>query len=154
MNIHNRFAIFFMVLFFIFGSLTLVYGDDREKSRKHLKARLNGFQEVPAVSTVARGLFTAKIDHKAKEVSYRLSYHDLEGEVLQAHVHFGQRKVNGGVIAFLCANGDVPVPQPMDVSIQACPQSGTIEGTITEEDVLGPANQGIEPGEFEEFVNA
>jgi hypothetical protein len=49
------------------------------------------------------------------------------------------------VSAFLCGGGDKP-PCP--------PQSGTIVGTIDPADVIGPANQGIAPGEFAELVTA
>lgn len=154
MQIGNRIIIFFFALLFIFGSLTLVYSDNKRQILTHYAGNLHGFNEVPTISTVARGGFTAHIDYKNKKIQYRLNYYNLEGDVLQAHVRFGQRNVNGGVIAFLCANGDTPVPVPTGLSVQNCPQSGQIEGTLTEADVLGPSNQGIAAGEFDKFVNA
>lgn len=154
MKIGNRAIIFFIALLYIFGSLTLVYSENKRQVITHYAGTLHGFQELPAVSTFAGGSFTANIDYKNKKVQYRLNYYRLEGDVLQAHVRFGQRNVNGGVIAFLCANGDTPVPVPTGLSVQNCPQSGQIEGTLTEADVLGPPNQGIAAGEFDEFVNA
>ena len=69
---------------------------------------------------------------------------DLEAPVLFAHIHFGQRSVNGGVAAFLCGGGSKP----------ACPQSGTVTGTIVPTDVIGPVGQGIAAGEFDELVAA
>ena len=154
MQIGNRIIIFFFALLFIFSSLTLVYSDNKRKVITHYAGNLHGFNEVPTISTAARGGFTAHITFKNKKIQYRLSYNRLEGDVLQAHVRFGQRNVNGGVIAFLCANGDTPVPVPTSLSVQNCPQSGQIEGTLTEADVLGPSNQGIAAGEFDKFVNA
>jgi hypothetical protein len=109
-----------------------------------VQARLKGFEEVPAVSTVASGSFEAQIDRAAQRIDYELSYMDLEATVLFAHIHLGQRTANGGVAAFLCGGGGKP----------ACPQSGTVTGTIVPADVVGPAAQGIAPGEFDELVRA
>ena len=110
-----------------------------------VQARLKGFEEVPAVSTVASGKFTAKIDRSAQLIDYKLSFQDLEANSLFAHIHLGQRTANGGVSVFLCGGGDKP-PCP--------PTSGTVEGTIDPADVIGPTSQGIAPGEFDELVTA
>jgi CHRD domain len=64
--------------------------------------------------------------------------------VLFAHIHFGQKDVNGGVSAFLCGGGDKP----------PCPMSGTVRGAIDPADIIGPSGQGIAPGEFDEVVAA
>lgn len=109
-----------------------------------VQARLKGFEEVPAVSTAASGKFEAEIDRAAQRIDYELSYSDLEAPVLFAHIHLGQRTANGGVAAFLCGGGGKP----------ACPQSGTVTGTIVPADVIGPASQGIAAGEFDELVTA
>ena len=113
-----------------------------------LRARLAGTQEVPAVSTDASGGFQARLVGEA--LHYELRYADLEGAISQAHIHFGQRSVNGGVAAFLCSNlGNGPT------GTQACPASpATITGIITSTDVVGPAAQGLAPGEFDELVRA
>ena len=61
----------------------------------------------------------------------------------------GSQSQAGGVSAFLCTNlGNGPA------GTQACPASGTITGTITPADVVGPAAQGIAAGEFRELVDA
>jgi len=133
-------------------------GDDRgrEKGRFAVRADLVGYQEVPALSTTARGRFTAWIDSRANTIHWRLSYEALEGEVQQAHVHFGQRGVNAGISFFLCTNlGNGPA------GTQACPVSpGEISGIVTPDQVIGPGptatapGQGIEPGAFDEIVAA
>ena len=56
---------------------------------KDLRERLVGYQEVPAVSSQATAKFRAKV-HRDK-ITFKLSYADLEGDVQQAHIHFGQR---------------------------------------------------------------
>jgi len=107
---------------------------------------LTGYQEAtPAgVSTVATGAFEATIDEDAQTIDYTLSYSGLEAPVLFAHIHFGNRFTSGGISAFLCGGGSKP----------ACPQEGVVTGTITPADVIGPASQGITPGEFGELVRA
>jgi CHRD domain len=115
-----------------------------------VRARLGGFQEVPALSTPAKGRFRAVIDEDAGTIEYTLSYQDLGSPVAQAHVHFGQRGVNGGISFFLCTNlGNGPP------GTQTCPAApAEISGTITSVEVVGPNTQGIDPGEFAEIVAA
>lgn len=105
-------------------------------------ATLDGYEEVPAVSTTGGGQFTLEI--RGDTMRYRLQYSGLEGNVTAAHIHLGQEDVVGGVIAFLCGGGGKP----------ACPQSGEVRGRITPSDIIGPEAQGIAPGEFDEAVAA
>ncbi len=108
---------------------------------------LTGSQEVPVISTTGEGEFRAQINEDGT-VDYELRY-DLEGEVTQAHIHFGQRGVNGGIIVFLCTNVGGPAGTP------PCPPSpGRVRGTLEASDIIGPENQGIEPGNIEEVLEA
>jgi hypothetical protein len=67
-------------------------------------AALTSYQEVPAVSSRATGSFSARLDERHGRLFWRLSYRNLDARVLQAHIHFGQKNVNGGVSVFLCSN--------------------------------------------------
>ncbi len=116
---------------------------------KQFQELMTGFEEVPAVSTNATGEFRARINNDETEISYELSYSGLEGSVTQAHIHLGQAAVNGGIGVFLCTNVGGPA------GTQPCPPSpATITGTITASNVIGPAAQGLAPGEFTELVRA
>jgi CHRD domain len=118
---------------------------------KAVSAVLIGYQEVPAISTVGGGEFKAKINADDTEVQYELSYSNLEGDVLQAHIHFAQTGVNGGITVFLCTNlGNGPP------GTQLCPPSpATITGSITADEVTaGAIAQGLGTGEFGEFLKA
>jgi hypothetical protein len=117
---------------------------------RDFKERLTGYEEVPALSTSGTGKFRASIRSGDTEIRYRLSYAGLEGTAQQAHIHLGQRGVNAGVIVFLCSNlADAPS------GTQPCPASpATVQGTLRAADVIGPAAQGIDPGEFDELVRA
>jgi hypothetical protein len=117
---------------------------------KQLNAMLSGYEEVPAVSTAASGVFRAQISRNEREISYTLSYSALEGDITQSHIHLGQAGVNGGISVFLCSN----LPNP-PAGTQACPPPpATIAGTIRATDVIGPEAQGIARGEFAELIQA
>jgi hypothetical protein len=111
-----------------------------------LRATLVGTQEVPVVSTQASGEFEARFEDDGT-LSYKLTYEGLEGgNTLFAHIHLGQRSVNGGVMTFLCGGGTKPTPCPN--------QSGTVEGSIAAADILGLATQQVPTMGFDEFVRA
>ncbi len=122
---------------------------------KKVKGDLTGYEEVPSLSTLGSGEFRARID--GEEIRWTLSYGSLESAVTQAHIHFGNVSVNGGISVFLCTNlGNGPT------GTQACPPApATISGTIRAADVspavaatAGAVAQGIAAGEFNELVAA
>jgi hypothetical protein len=118
-----------------------------------VRERLSGYEEVPSVSTVANGEFVASISRHEDSIDYRLSYRDLESDVTQAHIHFGQSRVNGGISVWLCANNPPITTAPPGTD--TCPvREGTVSGTIEPQDVVGPTGQGIAAGEFDELVAA
>lgn len=117
------------------------------------KDGLEGYQEVGttgAISTSGNGSFEAKVASDDSSFEWTLSYAALEGTVLQSHIHFGQRSVNGGISIFLCSNlGNGPA------GTLACPPPpATISGTADASDVIGPTGQGIAPGQFDEILAA
>ena len=111
---------------------------------------LVGYEENPDISTVASGSFRATIDEAAQTIEYELSFSGLEGTVLQAHIHFAKRAVNGGITVFLCGTAASPGP----AGTPTCPQSGTVSRTVGAADILAPGTQGIEAGNFDELVAA
>ncbi|MFP5286300.1 MAG: CHRD domain-containing protein [Thermoanaerobaculia bacterium] len=120
-------------------------------NNRRFTTSLRGFEEVPAISTLGRGQFEATLDEDGTEMSYRLVYSNLTGNVLQAHIHFAQEGVNGGIMVFLCSNlGNGPAGTP------ACPAPGTpVEGTVDAADVIaGAASQGIPPGQLGPVLRA
>lgn len=130
----------------IAGSLSVAIAAKMDR----IMERLTGYEEVPAVSTTGTARFTAKVIPHAPEIDYQLSYRDLQGDILQSHIHFGQMGVNGGISVFLCTNlGNGPA------GTQPCPPPpATITGVITPDNVIGPTGQGIAPGEFAELLQA
>jgi CHRD domain len=106
-------------------------------------ALLIGYEEVPPVFTKASGTLQVQISTDRSSIAYTLKYSGLSSAVTQAHIHFAQRPVNGGIIVFLCDNtGKAPTHVP------ACPNSGTVGGTITAADVIAVSGQGIAAQDF------
>jgi hypothetical protein len=118
-----------------------------------IRERLTGYEEDPmALSTTGTADFDARIDESKEQIFYRLAYRNLEGSPTQAHIHFGGRHQSGGISVWLCSN--LPSP-PTPAGTQPCPMpSGSVSGVIDASDVVGPAGQGIDPGEFDELVDA
>jgi hypothetical protein len=133
-----------------------IASDERRGGRDHFQTTMSGFQENPSISTTGTGHVDLRVDEDDQTIEFVVSYKDLEGVapfvtggvVLMSHIHVSARGVNGGVSAFFCGGGGKP----------ACPTpSGTVTGLITAADIVGPAAQGITPGEptaFEELVRA
>ena len=117
---------------------------------------LNGYEEVPSVSSVANGSFEARLSNDGTSLHYVLRYSGLEGTVTQSHVHFGQTSANGGISFFLCGTGPGPANRPPATApaTPTCPQSGTVEDDIVAADVIGPSGQGIDATEFREILAA
>ena len=115
---------------------------------ERVRATPTGWQENPPISTTARGRFRATV--RDARIQWELEYDRIEGgRVTQAHIHFAPRRVNGGISVWLC--GNLPATP---AGVQACPQRGTISGVARAADVIGPAGQGIAPGQFRELRRA
>lgn len=132
------------------------FADDRRGDAGVVNARLTGYEEVPAVSSAANGTFKARIDKATGEVDYEFSYDGLQGEVLQAHIHFGQPGVNGGIAVWLCQSATNPAPAAVASTTPLCTSpAGVFSGRITTAAVVGPGGaQQLAAGELEELVAA
>jgi hypothetical protein len=142
-----------LVLAFGVASLLAAVGVAVATNRgSEFREKLTGYEEVPmSLSTPANGEFKARVSRFSERIEYRLSYRDFETDVTQAHIHFGARATNGGIVVFLCSN----LPNP-PAGTPACPlRGGSVSGELGPEDVgAGAAAQGITTGEFDELVDA
>jgi hypothetical protein len=136
----------------LLAATTLVVAGDGGRNNRFNSNKLNGYQEVSttgALSTTGNGGFTAELDGDV--IHYSLTFGELEGAVTQAHIHFGRRGVNGGIIAWLCGTTANPGP----AGTRVCPPAGgTVTGDIGMAQVIGPAGQGIAATQFAEAVAA
>jgi hypothetical protein len=124
-----------------------------------IRARLTGSEEVPVVSTEARGDFRGRINRAAQTIDFELTYSGLQGTVTQAHIHVGQPNVNGVIVIWLCDSDSSPSP------IATTPPCGSpdfsVTGTIAATDVVvstaggaAPFPQQITDGELDEVIAA
>ena len=121
------------------------------QSSNFFVAFLNGYQEVPSVSTRGEGIFQAHVSGDRNTVDYVLQYKNMQAAVQQAHIHFAQTAVNGPIVVWLCGSTAIPGP----AGTQTCPQEGIVRGTISAANVLGaPATQQLAAGELQEVINA
>ncbi len=110
----------------------------RAHEGNRFRADLVGTEETPlTLFTPASGEFRARAVANDTRIEFRLTYENLTTPTVAAHVHFGKRGLTGGVSFFLCGGGSKP-PCP--------PSPATVTGTVTAADVIGPVNQGINPG--------
>jgi len=116
-----------------------------------IRTPLTGFEEVPSVSSRARGELYLRIDGSGQFVNYELTFSNLQGQVRQAHIHFAQTAVNGPIVIWLCGTSFNPGPD----GTPPCPQSGSVRGVITASNVLAaPATQLLAAGELSEMISA
>ena len=124
---------------------------------QQFQANFSGFQELGALNaetgailSTGQGTLALNLNQPAGTLTFTLTYSGLSEPVTQAHIHFGKVHVPGGIIVFFCTNiNNGPV------GTQACPAGGgTVSGTITGANIVGPAAQNITAGHFAGLVAA
>ena len=119
-------------------------------------AVFSGFNEVGALNAQTGAIFSPgratlelELNRADQTLTFVLKYSGLSAPVTQSHIHFGKVHMAGGVMVFFCSNvGGPPGTQP-------CPANGgTVTGTISAANVIGPATQGVTAGEFQAVVDA
>ena len=128
-------------------------------------AQCDGYQVVSSQSSGGSATFRAKVDRVNQTIEYELHYSNLEGDIIQSHIHFSRPGSNGGIILFLCTNvGNTPAsatPAPLCAGTR----EGTVTGTLHATDVVylpfgnqfpppPGGTQGISPGDFDAVVRA
>jgi hypothetical protein len=112
---------------------------------------LIGFNETPSILSEGKGTLSPDLDRAAQTIKYTLSFSGLTAPVTRSHIHFGQARVAGGIIVFLCGTTTNPGP----AGTPTCPSpGGTVSGTITAATVIGPSGQGIASGNFDGLEDA
>jgi hypothetical protein len=139
----------------VFATSVIAENDDN-KGKRVFRAQLVGLNEVPSVSTAAKGSFYAIVNPAGDAFTYWLSYSGLGFDAAQGHIHFGQHHTNGGISVWLC-EATVAAPATVAANVPPCAARATttpITATITAADVVGPGGQGISAGEFAELLAA
>src|SRR5690349_5796581 len=120
-SIPMRRLILCLALLIVVSTIPIAMADNDHNQGHRVRTHLSGFNEVHfiagppaalrgAISTAASGKFVAEIDEHDQKILYKLSYKNLEGEVTQSHIHFGQRHTPGGIVVWLCQTAGTPAP--------------------------------------------
>jgi hypothetical protein len=127
--------------------------DDLGLRRRFFFATLVSFNEVPAVSSgEAKGTFRARLNRAGDTLSYSLTYSGLSAPVIMSHIHLGKSRTNGAIMVWLCQTATNADPTTL---APTCPvQEGTVTGSITAANIIKAGTQGVDVGEFEEFLRA
>jgi CHRD domain-containing protein len=122
-------------------------------------ARLRGLSEVPPVATEGSGSFSATLSSDGTTLMYKETFSNLNAPILFSHIHFGLPREATGIMVFLCGPaagtpGGPPAGTPNPPSCPG-PTSGTVTGSVSAANVIGPNAQGITPGsDFAKVVQA
>jgi len=123
---------------------------------QNYRAVFSGFNELGelnaetgAIFSPGRATIELRLNQQAQTLSYTLQLSGLSAPVTQAHIHFGKVHSAGGIMVFLCSNlNNGPAGTP------ACPNSGTVTGTVTAADVQAIPGENVTAGEFAALVAA
>jgi hypothetical protein len=123
-----------------------------------IHATLTGYDEVPAVSTLARGEFRATINRGDQSIDFELRYSGLQGTVQQAHIHVAQLSVNGSIVIWLCQTA-TPFLDPTGLADTCQPGQSTeavVKGRITAANVIAGSttSQQLTAGDLAEVIRA
>jgi hypothetical protein len=135
------------VLSLVGASLALADKGHKEHGKKdsQFRVKLIGYNEVPSLNSPGRADLTLNVTDTT--IGFTLVYSNLTGPPSMAHIHVGQPGVNGGIAVFFCG----PAPAK-----SACPNSnsGTVTGTLSSTDVVGPTSQGFPAGNITPLIAA
>ncbi len=132
---------------------------------QRIHADCDGYQVVSSQSSHGTATFRARVDRVNQTIEYQLDYRNLEGDILQSHIHFSRPGSNGGIVLFLCTNlGNTP-PSATPAPLCLGTREGTVTGVLHAGDVVyipfgnqfpPPPNgsQNIAPGDFDAVVRA
>jgi hypothetical protein len=138
------------------GAAFVLAGTSAVKAEQ-FTAKFSGFEEIGALGAGETGAILSDgqasldltLNRQSQTVAFTLTYSGLTA-VTQAHIHFGKRRVAGGIMVFFCSNLANP-----PAGTQACPaNAGTVSGTITAASIIGPAAQNVTPGDFDALADA
>src|SRR5262249_9742382 len=126
------------------AAMPVIAAHDGLKPERDFRAELRGRNEAPLTLSAGRGTLELTVNETDTSVHFVLHYEGLLTPVTFAHIHVGQKNVNGGVTVFFCGG-----PRP------ACPASpATVEGDFVASDVLPLVSQQLEAGNLAKLLRA
>jgi hypothetical protein len=118
-------------------------------------AKADGYHEIlsnasggivgGAINTDGFATLKTHLDDATGTITFRFEFSGLTTPLVQAHYHFSQEHVSGGVMVFLCGPAGSPAKQTCGTPPST---SGVISGSLTAADVIGPTSQNIAVGDM------
>jgi len=120
---------------------------------REFHAKATGYNEIVtnstggivggAVNTDGFATLKTMLNDATGTITFRFEFTGLTTNLVQAHYHFAQEHVPGGVMVFLCG----PTTSPAK---QQCPDAthGVVSGSLVAADVIGPVAQNIAVGDM------
>ena len=109
------------------------------------KADLNGYNEVPTLSTTGSGQLAVKVSSDQRSLNVTLTFTKLEGVAQSVDLRLGMPGMTGGLLAWICG-GLKP----------SCPTAaqGSATATITANDIQAVPGQGIAAADLASVILA
>jgi hypothetical protein len=130
-----------------------------QSKAEEFTGKFSGFNELGALNAETGAILsdgkasvTLDLDRAAQTLKFKLTFSGLSAPITQSHIHFGKVHVPGGVIVFFCATP--PTPAPAGTANCGGGTSGSVTGTITAANIIGPAGQNIAAGNFDGLADA
>jgi hypothetical protein len=139
-----RYVVAVAILVALAGTSLALAARRDDGNGQRFAAHLIGYNEVPSLNTPGHAELALTVT--SSTISFTLTYADLTGPPGAAHIHVGQPGVNGGVSVYFCGGGGKPPCPPSN--------SGTVTGSISAADVVGPVAQGFTPGDIAPVIAA
>jgi hypothetical protein len=130
-----RFDRFVVVLAFVGSVMVAPTATLAQSAHPTFVAEMNGFEEVPGVSTLATGFAGIQVGSDGNTVYYTITLTDSSTQLTAAHLHLGPAGEAGPVVVTLCSAQTKP-----------CQTEGVVaQGTFTAADFSGPfANDSLD----------
>ena len=110
-----------MQKFLAAGAVVVVAALPVAVAAQAIHARCDGYQVVSSQSSHGTAIFRAKVDRASQTIEYELNYSNLEGDIIQSHIHFSRPGSNGGIVLFLCTNaGNTRRNRDRDTACDGC----------------------------------
>ncbi len=94
------------VLWLVVVFLLLGLANQNAQAQIHFTAKLDGAQEVPAVTTAGTGTGSFTLNSTGTELTYHITFAGLSGPLTASHFHNGPAGVAAGVVRAVTFTGN------------------------------------------------
>jgi CHRD domain len=108
-------------VFALAGVACFAFAGGASAADMSFKVQLSGAQQVPPITTPAKGTADITFDPATRMVKWHITYNDVSSAITMAHFHDGAMGKNGPVKIWLTKKGS-PVSSPIDGEATLTPE--------------------------------